>query len=811
MDIFRKISTVSALCLILSILSLPFAYGDGYEEEEEFIRDTAQREYRRQESDPNLSALQQAFMVSSGATTFTFSHNNSASQALRKVCEQEYDRFANNLNIGFSGGQGQTQELIRVVSQDLKSCVEQYSLSSGYSALSLSIDKKAYIKRAKEVFKEHFYSNVSYPANVINLNSWLEDYAAFERTCDMVVSQREGSQQGIRFLIGKLEALHQNHCPTLLSNLKQGLERQNGTLQEFFVVAGGECEARQRQCVGELRKMAGLNKQQRQTASFNELPESEKSLFEICYEGLNESQTCCAGSKACPSINKGEIQARYQSSLSNGAQRHGARLCQAQNLTEMTNDYMALIEKTCVDSVNKCSETCDEKLTEFKDEFLNCFFAPKFATEATTHLTHCKSEVAQILKAYNDRVRPGHQLLTFASKSEDIQDCRAPLTVFEQRQNSASYQASMGQEMTGVCQEYAQANPSLFKAPATQSPQNNRGIASAGTSSTGSTATFNRMRNNGESLSSQQQAETVAKPTSRSTRAGAFSEGVTAGVTGRQNSAASRSASGQQDLGSKRSTRKAEVRRTPEEWREYLVRLRKEEGFDPIKTREEARNSWMKKKAHDCLGICNDDLYGEDALLKPEVMAAAKIPFYDEEDSNYRGSYFDGGEPWWNVKSRMDRYRRRDGLRAKDREAREKDRARAKELGNYEDWAVSPQGPPTLKGVLSAGQSHARLALRRYELMAITCLDLLENSGAGFGCHKEWPPEKERAHYHQMLRDIRDHQDPFYSLRGLGHDLIWEENMFREGNNLVKGEPPYWATEEILEQAGFNQAPEKTK
>ena len=799
MDIFQRISIISVFCLILS--TLPFL---SQARRPSSQQDTAQEKYRWQESDPNLLVLQQAFMASSGyetqagGATFTFSQNTAASQALRNVCKEEYNNIANNLNRGFSGGR-QGQELIRgIVSQYLGTCIMRYNLSSSANTLSLNRDQRTHIEKATAVFKKYFYNNVNYPANVLNLNSWLEDYEMFKINCSRLIGSTPPGESQINLLSSNIQilvALHQNHCPTLLSNLKKSLETANGTLQEFFALAGGEaCEARQRQCVGELRKMAGLDKRQRQTASLNELPESEKSLFEFCQEGFRETQDCCTGSDACPLMDKGQIYARYQSSLNNGAQRHGAKLCQAQNLTEMTNDYMALTEDLCVDSSNKCTETCNEKLNQFKQAFLDCFFAPDFIKEARVHLEEkCKTQMTEILTSYKQGTL-NRQMLSFESKSEeDIKDCGAPLTALKQRQNSASYQASAGQEMAGVCQEYAQANPSLFKTASVKSSvpspvqtptANNRGLASAANSS--------RMTKDGESLSSQP-VETEPKPANKSVKA----ISPLGWKVMSDNSIVFEKPS-PKDEAKEWGIPDPVVNKTPQEWRDHLIYLRETEGLDPIAERARAQKAGHNE---DCNGSCDADLYGRDGRIREEAMKAAKIPVFDPENPLWRGDYFDNPANVVNkghIFQQRDRLRRRSNLRKwREREKREEELLKQLQRGQESPQVVD--GPATKEGILASAQGHARMTLRKHEILTITCLDFLRKGNGR--CHsEEWSIDEEIEFFERKLRDIREHKDPYYSWRGTGVPMPDDEILFRPGHNLVKKEPPAWNIYKSLEK-----------
>ena len=789
MNIFQKISIISVFCLILSAVPfLPQAMEDEGEE-------TAP--YSRLEADPNISALQEAFMSPSQyddygkPVSFMFDPNKHKSLALRNVCEGESDRVTQSLNRGFASGDYRglaSGDEIGIIFLNLNKCIERYNLSSSTGAF-LKEPQKTYVESARVAFQQYFdpEETAVYPDNVLHLNEWFENYKSYEKNCSHWTTATAEGSSPLGLNIQKLEKLNQHSCFSRLRELKRSLELP--VMTNFFALFENSCQSRQQQCVGNLKKLAGLNKQERQTAS--NMPESEKSLFEVCSDGLRQTQTCCAGAKACPLMDGGErgVQARYQSNLQSGAQRHGANLCQAQNLTEMTNDYMGLTEKLCVDSVNKCSETCDQKLAEFKREFLSCFFAPDFARQASDHLPEnnsCNSEIAKILKAYNDRVKPGKRFLSLASESKDIQDCRSALTAFEKRWNDGSYRASVGQEMTGLCQNYARANPSLFNnQPSVQ--VKGRGLASNRTAAGGNLINTNSGRLNSGNVLDHPPVEAETKSSNANT-SGAFpfgeatqSESSTASVKGY------RISSLQEKINKRGPERKPRVY-TPQALRNHLAYLKERSGFDPIEKRTETREEYPKL---DCIGFCDYDLYGDGDELRSEVMEAAKIPIYDPEEPQWRGDYFDRPATALergHLFNQRDRARRRSNLRKWRKEKREEEELN--KLLGIDTHPVTFMGPSTATEEQKriTMESYKRKILRDQELLAITCLELLD-SGKGVRCNNEMTVEEERAVFTQQLQDIREHKDPFYSQRGKGLPLSWEEVLFRPENNRPVNKP----------------------
>ena len=219
-----------------------------------------------------------------------------------------------------------------------------------------------------------------------------------------------------------------------------------------------------------------------------------------------------------------------------------------------------------------------------------------------------------------------------------------------------------------------------------------------------------------------------------------------------------------------------------------MAYLKERSGFDPIEKRTETREEYPKL---DCIGFCDYDLYGDGDELRSEVMEAAKIPIYDPEEPQWRGDYFDRPATALergHLFNQRDRARRRSNLRKWRKEKREEEELN--KLLGIDTHPVTFMGPSTATEEQKriTMESYKRKILRDQELLAITCLELLD-SGKGVRCNNEMTVEEERAVFTQQLQDIREHKDPYRSQRGKGLPLSWEEVLFRPENNKPVNKP----------------------
>ena len=291
-----------------------------------------------------------------------FDDNRKASQAFREECPRDE---LNNFKDGFNNYYNQqnkqgSSSLLKEAIKQIKKSAEECSTKvfKNYYVFSKDFDQKietAFKMKSGEVYSILQSADGSSPANVQSLKTSLEEWQSFKTNCISFVENKSMKQFGKAQELPSenlgvvLTGLQERNCP---SKRKQMERFKNSQLFANFLELSNPCNGVEG-CVQALQERVSS---------------SGRSVFKVCREEQSQAEACCQTPLKCSYYP--ESKSHYQALLGSGSQK----TCQSNpaSLANWTNKTTEI----CSNSVDLCQNSCQEQLTAFREEFLQCFFLP---------------------------------------------------------------------------------------------------------------------------------------------------------------------------------------------------------------------------------------------------------------------------------------------------------------------------------------------------------------------------------------------------------------------------------------------------
>ena len=285
-----------------------------------------------------------------------------ASQAFERECGENYLFFKENFEYYYIQDGSSKEVIVNNIKQSAKSCSTK--VFNNYYVFSKNFEQKietAFKMRSGEVYSILQSADGSSPANVQSLKRSLEEWQSFKANCISFVENKSMKQFGKAQELPSenlgvvLKGLQERNCP---SQRKQMERFKNSQLFANFLELSNPCNGVEG-CVQKLKERVSS---------------SGRSVFKVCREEQSQAEACCQTPLKCSYYP--ESKSHYQALLGSEGQAGSQKteICQS-NPASLAN-WANKTTEICSNSVNLCQNSCQEQLTAFREEFLQCFFLP---------------------------------------------------------------------------------------------------------------------------------------------------------------------------------------------------------------------------------------------------------------------------------------------------------------------------------------------------------------------------------------------------------------------------------------------------
>ena len=328
-----------------------------------------------------------------------FDPGKNASQSFKKECLNQYGDFSNGITAYYrhfnqaSGGHTQIEPSIRMsISNCGQNIYTVYSRLNKNLALASANYRKS-LGDLKIIFKNPPSSQEV--EGVRHLIELFTKSVEFDSSCKTVFD---------RYLAGDISSVSVNNdeIGSLLEELhNRGCYEKriyldklvNDPLFKDFIDKPNQCGVSAQKCVYELRQAVGLERS------------NENNPFP-CSEDLNQTSECCISPGECKYSSKARDE--YKAILKSAGGSSGEEgICHTEDERAKISVRKKFEKKTqeiCKESADKCQKC--QKLAEFREDFLNCFFLPNFDSYRKLHSNNkCNQQIVDIENKFNQTAK----------------------------------------------------------------------------------------------------------------------------------------------------------------------------------------------------------------------------------------------------------------------------------------------------------------------------------------------------------------------------------------------------------------------
>ena len=343
--------------------------------------------------------IQKYFASVSPGGYFVFAPDKAASQTFKKECSNSYGYFKDQVNkfgqTKFDPTNPSSQRSKELDNKKVKKTLEecQKKITDNYNQISRDFAEQinnSYIKQKFPSSGDDFiflHTSVTstlqkYPQNLPRDITKIKDqiikwsefqisscfssavYASYDRK-----KAYQNFQDYRKEEEWYMEELHNKGC----HEKKRDFEAfTKSHIFRDFISLPGRCEnPPETGCISDLKKTADLNE--------------EESLFDVCQKAKEQAYDCCFSTS--------------QDSKETEAQKI-LQLIRAENETVCSEDFARIKQSMiyCQECLKEQEKLCQTKISEFKEDFLGCFFLPGFSKNSRDLHQHtaCKRQISNI-------------------------------------------------------------------------------------------------------------------------------------------------------------------------------------------------------------------------------------------------------------------------------------------------------------------------------------------------------------------------------------------------------------------------------
>ena len=551
---FLKITSLKlkALCVLFCIFITHFSSSrDRPEQVTDSVRGTASQKrdlpksiQKLRDNLYNVGFIASSYASHEGNESFIATPDHIAvNKVFNEECQQNYTNFSNNRKtflryISNPSNSETPQNLTEKINLSIKACIHRiYKKYQELNPFIESINKDYYANKLSSGYIEYLDFHATnkrilkitgtQKSNFNTIKKELKDYLEFQDKCvtKIVGLQVEWNPESL-----DESAPYQDSIPSPQSyiklrdffkqKVKNGIncyKQRNHFIKTFnndifkrFKQLPGQCKDTSG-CVGEIQKQL-------------EPPypkENEGNLFNQCKKEIDKAYTDCFGEAS----KRDELQEALHL-----IDHKSPAVCEENRLAKARE-----AQQKCIQAINKCMKECDNTITSFKKEFLQCFFLPNFDPHSykTLHgaeINNCSNKIEELEKnfqiqakkePFNDKNPPSFHSLEHPNNDQSsiahyiIKACEIPLKSRQIDKKIAEMEQICQHRDTNKQQENQQEN--LFNDPATTSysPSGSSNRNSSGSSSRSSNGPgsipFSYGSNNNQSFNYNKDLQTEEK------------------------------------------------------------------------------------------------------------------------------------------------------------------------------------------------------------------------------------------------------------------------------------------------------------